>query len=553
MLSNYYTLRLLASTLETTVAGRAIDSLFTQEKDELVVALEGSLHLVVSCRTGENTFFLHPRYARARTNTLSIMPELDGLHVLSAAIDPSDRIVRISLEGGAFLVLRLFGSTSNVLSVDAGGVVRNAFRNRRDELASVLRPPAQEGVHDLVAFRESLSQATAGSLQDITRRHFPELGPVLLREVMFRAGLTPESPVAGLNPDSLDALPSALAGLLAELSRPWPSLYDGDEDSPEVFSPIALRHLRDRTARMFDDIHDAVRHVVYRRRSAAMLREQRSPLLAHLREHLRRSQRAAAALRGTVQGVSRAEEYQATGTLLLSHLQEIPAGARRVELADGGRRVSILLDPRLHPVQNAQAYFDKAKHARSAALKDRRRLSELTRQTELVERLLSDLQQVQTMEDLTRRLNEHAADLQSLGVRAQPGQQERPVFRTFTVDGGFEVWAGRNSANNDLLTFRHARPDDLWFHARGTSGSHVILRVRSAPGEPGKRAREQAASIAAYYSTMRKARLVPVSVTQRKYVRKPRGAHAGTVVIEREKVIFAEPALPPRPHVPAST
>jgi predicted ribosome quality control (RQC) complex YloA/Tae2 family protein len=68
--------------------------------------------------------------------------------------------------------------------------------------------------------------------------------------------------------------------------------------------------------------------------------------------------------------------------------------------------------------------------------------------------------------------------------------------------------------------------------------------VSSASGEPGKRAREQAAAIAAYYSKMKNAKVVPVAMTERKYVRKPRGATPGTVVLDREKVLFVEPALP---------
>ena len=138
-------------------------------------------------------------------------------------------------------------------------------------------------------------------------------------------------------------------------------------------------------------------------------------------------------------------------------------------------------------------------------------------------------------------------DFDALGLRSKEDGKEEIPFRVFVVDGGFEVWAGKNSANNDLLTLRYARPKDLWFHARGSGGSHVILRSGSAPGEPGKRARQQAASIAAYYSKMRNASLVPVTVTEKKYVRKPRGAPAGTVAVERESVLFAAPALPNPP------
>jgi predicted ribosome quality control (RQC) complex YloA/Tae2 family protein len=106
------------------------------------------------------------------------------------------------------------------------------------------------------------------------------------------------------------------------------------------------------------------------------------------------------------------------------------------------------------------------------------------------------------------------------------------------------VWAGRNSANNDLLTVRHSRPNDLWFHARGVGGSHVVLKVGSAAGDPSKEAIRQAASIAAYYSKHRNAKRAPVAYTEKKYVRKPRGAAPGSVLVDREKVILADPALP---------
>ncbi|HEX9828963.1 MAG TPA: NFACT RNA binding domain-containing protein, partial [Bacteroidota bacterium] len=88
------------------------------------------------------------------------------------------------------------------------------------------------------------------------------------------------------------------------------------------------------------------------------------------------------------------------------------------------------------------------------------------------------------------------------------------------------------------------KADDLWFHARGASGSHVVLKVGTANGNPSKLAIQQAAGIAAYFSKMKNAKLVPVAMTERKYVRKPKGVPAGTVTLEREKTIFAEPKLP---------
>jgi predicted ribosome quality control (RQC) complex YloA/Tae2 family protein len=142
--------------------------------------------------------------------------------------------------------------------------------------------------------------------------------------------------------------------------------------------------------------------------------------------------------------------------------------------------------------------------------------------------------------------------LKRLGYKGTTGgtrdSQAEVPFRTFTVAGGFQVWVGKSSESNDLLTLKYAKPSDLWFHTRASSGSHVVLRMGTGKGEPGKRAIEEAASIAAFYSKMKTAKHVPVAMTKRKYVRKPRGAPAGTVTIEREKLLFVNPKLPDVTH-----
>ena len=126
----------------------------------------------------------------------------------------------------------------------------------------------------------------------------------------------------------------------------------------------------------------------------------------------------------------------------------------------------------------------------------------------------------------------------------QGGKEEQlPPFRIFKVRGDLEVWVGKNSANNDLLTMKYAKPHDLWFHARGASGSHTVLKVKKNEIVP-KEAIRQEAAIAAYYSKMRNSNSVPVAYCARKYVRKPRGAAAGAVVLEREELVFVQPGLP---------
>jgi predicted ribosome quality control (RQC) complex YloA/Tae2 family protein len=130
-----------------------------------------------------------------------------------------------------------------------------------------------------------------------------------------------------------------------------------------------------------------------------------------------------------------------------------------------------------------------------------------------------------------------------IGSQGNAESTSRP-FRRYSLGEGFEVWVGRNAKENDQLTFGHARKYDIWMHARGVAGSHTLLRPPGRSTKPGTAIIEAAASVAAYFSKARGSELVPVMYTERKYVRKPRGADGGKVILDREEVVIVRPALP---------
>jgi predicted ribosome quality control (RQC) complex YloA/Tae2 family protein len=123
--------------------------------------------------------------------------------------------------------------------------------------------------------------------------------------------------------------------------------------------------------------------------------------------------------------------------------------------------------------------------------------------------------------------------------------QKTTRFREFPLDDEHTLYVGKTAADNDELTLRFAKPNDYWFHARGVPGSHAVLRSPSKDKKPPKNIIEQAAAIAAYFSKARNAKMSPVAYTQKKYIRKPKGAAVGAVILEREEVLMV------RPHVPA--
>lgn len=126
-----------------------------------------------------------------------------------------------------------------------------------------------------------------------------------------------------------------------------------------------------------------------------------------------------------------------------------------------------------------------------------------------------------------------------------PLKPDPATARVFQYDlpQGWTVLAGRTDEDNDRLSLHMARPNDWWFHVKGQSGSHVILRVPSGQ-DPDRSVLKMAAAIAAYHSKARQAGVVPVSATRARYVTKPRGARPGTVQIRKAIVLKVRPTLP---------
>jgi predicted ribosome quality control (RQC) complex YloA/Tae2 family protein len=233
----------------------------------------------------------------------------------------------------------------------------------------------------------------------------------------------------------------------------------------------------------------------------------------------------------------------------MAHLHELRKGMKSIELQDtlsspDGRTLTIPLELAMTPVLNAEKYFNKAKKTRTAHDDALTRMKSLEVRLSTLRMLHDEIADVQSNEALKQFQQTYKVQLQQAGYLTVKEQENLPPFRIFTVEGGFQVLAGKSSDNNDMLTMKYAKPNDLWFHCRGSSGSHVVLKMNSALGDPSKAAIHQAASIAAYYSKMKNASSVPVAMTEKKFVRKPKGAPAGTVILEREKVIFVQPKLP---------
>jgi predicted ribosome quality control (RQC) complex YloA/Tae2 family protein len=232
------------------------------------------------------------------------------------------------------------------------------------------------------------------------------------------------------------------------------------------------------------------------------------------------------------------EECRQRANLLLARLGELKRGGAQVTLKGfDGKEVVVSLDPSLSPRENAEALYQEAARQDRALErlprlleKARARVGELTL---LRDRLLAG---EISPEEVENRIETPTRVRKKRG----PGKELRLPYTRYRSSGGLEIRVGRGSGDNDALTFQHARPNDVWLHAREASGAHVILRWVEEESPPARDLTE-AAVLAALHSRARGAGVVPVDWTRRKYVRKPRKAPPGTVLPDRTRTIFVQP------------
>ncbi len=289
-------------------------------------------------------------------------------------------------------------------------------------------------------------------------------------------------------------------------------------------------------------------------------------------------------LRGDLAEAERAAYYRRAGETLLTYLKQIPPRATGVTLpdpAEPARTIEIALDPRLNPQGNAARYFKRAAKAERGLAEVPPRLAAVEAELHALDQLLERARPAsepaggapaEVEPALMRAVDAALAKLPPAvreavhapvparaagAARSAPsrdsvarGEHRAPSSRLqprrLKTREGWDVLIGRSSEGNDYLTHHLARPEDYWFHVSGASGSHVVIRRGKGKNEPSKQTIQEVAAWAAFYSQARTAGKVPVLVTQKRYVRKPRKARPGLAHCERAKTVMVRPAEPPR-------
>ena len=449
------------------------------------------------------------------------------------------------------LIAELMGKTCNLYLLDGDGRILDCLR--RIGIDANIKRPALPGLYyqspepvekadPLSADLEAILKAPGADL--LHQRLMDSLGglsPLVCREAALYAAGDPMARLAGTDP--------ALIGQkLREffekyITQPMPYYTPDRDGTPKqyAFCPIFQYGGSCLKADSFGSLLDAC-YTLRDRKEA--IRQKGQAIRKTVSNLAGRTVKKLAVQEKELLATYDRERLRQLGDIVTANLHRIQKGQTVLTAEDfydeEMKSVEIPLSPILSPQQNAAKFYKDYSRMKNAE-------KELTRQLELGRQELTYLQSV--LEELDRaqvegELEEIRRELQEGGYlkpdsgKKKMKQAKLPPLRFVSTDG-YEIYVGRNNVQNEALTFRSARKDDLWLHAQKVHGSHVIIACAGAV--PPDNTVTQAAQLAAYYAETAGGQNVPVDVTPVKQVKKPPNAKPGMVIYHTYRTVVVNP------------
>ena len=323
------------------------------------------------------------------------------------------------------------------------------------------------------------------------------------------------------------------------MQRHWLPGIGSVEGVPTAFCVFPLKHMDWREA---DSVSASLQHYFGALTSLDAYQEAKKPVQSAIDETRAKLLAKIASLQKGLRDDSELQRLRQSGELILAYQYALSAGQSelRAQYNPDEPELVVTLDPDRSPLENAQNYFrryEKAKSANEAvpALVNQTRL-----ELEFIEQLENDLATASNwleIDDVIQILQTRGHWQGARQKRIGGGGRQGPL-RIVSRDG-FVIWLGRNSRQNEQVTFKTANAQDLWLHARDVPGAHLIIR------NDGRRISErliaEAAAVAAWYSKRQPDASVQVDYTRVKYVKAIKGAGPGMVTYRNESSLFVQP------------
>ena len=554
--------------LRQTAAGARVEKIHQPSRDTVI------LHL--RCQNSREKLLLAANPASPRLHLTQTSPEnpdqppmfcmllrkhLSGARLAEIRQPPMERMARFIFdctdEMGypvqKQLVAELMGKTCNLYLLDGDGRILDCLRrvgldesSRRAALPGLLyQPPEPVAKLDPETLTEEdfiriLEQPGADELSQRLMDTLGGLSPLVCREAALFACGDVSARLTGGDPQQIG---NALAAFFGQvLGTPAPCYTTDREGTPRQFAFCPLEQYGGyRQADSFGALLDMFYAV---RDQKDAMRQKSQSLRKTVSNLCQRLRRKMAIQEKELEATYDRERLRQLGDIVTANLHQIRKGQTLLRAEDfydpDMKVIDIPLSPILSPQQNAGKFYKDYARMKNAE-------KELTRQLELGQQELSYLESV--LEELDRaatdgELEEIRQELSEGGyVRADTGKKRMKPKKTqpmrFESTDGYPIYVGRNNRQNDELTFKLARKDDIWLHAQKVHGSHVIISCGGTT--PPDDTVTQAAQLAAFYSEHKGGQNLPVDVTAVRQVKKAPGSKPGMVIYHTYKTVIVNP------------
>ncbi len=553
------TIACMAHELQEKLTGGRISKIAQPEADELLLTVksrEGNFRLLLSASAGLPLVYLtganKPGPMTAPNFCMLLRKHISGGRILSVTQPSLERILRFEIEHldelgdlcRKYLVVEIMGKHSNIIFCSDTDQIIDSIKHVSAQMSSVREvlpgrayfiPDTQEKADPLGITEENftaLIRKKAAKLSKALYTSLTGLSPVAAEEICAQASLDSDRAANSYEQAELIHLYRTFTRFLAPVrSGAYEPVIYYDGKTPVEFSCLPLtvyEHCRKET---FSSVSGLLERYYAEKNTLTRIRQKSTDLRRIVQTALERNIKKYDLQAKQLKDTEKREKYRIYGELINTYGYGVEPGSKSFEALNyyTGEMVTIPLDPQIPVQENAKKYFDK--------------YGKLKRTCEVVTKLLEEtgsevehLRSVQTALDIALQeedLVQIKEELMQSGyIRKRNPGSKRPKITSkpfhYISSDGYHMYVGKNNLQNEELTFQTARGNDWWFHAKGAPGSHVIVQTNG--GELPDTTFEEAARLAAYYSSNRGADKVEIDYVEKKHVKKPNGSRPGFVV-----------------------
>ncbi|EJQ48571.1 hypothetical protein IEQ_03243 [Bacillus cereus BAG6X1-2] len=545
----------IANSLQT---GR-ISKIYQPSKYEVL------LHIRANGKNKKLILSSHPTYARMHlTNQNYDSPALPPMfcmllrkHLEGGFIEKIEqidleRIIQITVrsrneigdESVKTLVIEIMGRHSNIILVDTKtNVILDSLKhvslavNRHRTVyagAEYVAPPAQHKVNPLLIETEDdfirPLDFLSGNMDKQLVGAFMGISPLFAKEVVKKAGMANEKALS-------EAFFSLQKPLLTHQYVPAMITANGKE----FFYLFPLSHLQG-NEKTFSSVSELLDRFFFGKAERDRVKQQAHDLERFMQNEKTKNEKKLIKLEKTLQDAGKADKYQLFGELLTANMYALKKGDKDIEVVnyydENGGTVKITLNPLKTPSENAQRYFQKYQKAKNSVAIVEEQIVKTNEEILYFDSLLQQMEAASSkdIEEIREELAEEGY-VRSRKTKNAKKKPTKPVLDKYLSSDGTEIFVGKNNKQNDYLTTKFSRRDEIWLHTKDIPGSHVVIRSL----EPTEETLHEAAKIAAYYSKAKDSSSVPVDFTKVRHVKKPSGAKLGFVTYDNQQTLYVTP------------